>query len=144
MPRPYLSLMLPNLVEEGMPILDIDGTRRPFPRGWVVSVDPDLDLRERPRIGVVLHLSEFKTNYYEGSHPCHYALDTSTDSGQRFAAYWYLDNADISVVEPAWVRTVFDNGWLEGDRLDELYDDCMALAASMGYVAEDWHDRSAG
>lgn len=155
MPRPYLSLMLPNLVEEGMPIVCIDGYSRPFPRGWAVNVDPDLDLRERPRIGVFIHCPESLYNdennwgadfkqYSGASHPCHYALDTSTEIGQRFAAYWYLDHADSSSVEPHWCRVVFDNGWLEGDDLDDLYDDCMALAASMGYVAEAWHDRSAG
>lgn len=148
MPRPYLSLMLPDLVEEGMPILIINTSKRPFPRGWVVSVAPDLDLRERPRIGVFIHRpetcdeDEWFERYREGSHPCHYALDTSTEIGQRLAAYWYLDHALSHQVEPHWCRVVFDNGWLEGDDLDDLYDDCMALAVEMGYVAEDWHDRS--
>lgn len=142
MPRPYLSLMLPDLVEEGMPILDIDTSKRPFPRGWAVGVQPDLDLRERPRISVVIHLSEFKEEYRQGSHPCHYALDTSTESGQRFAAHWYLDNAASSSVEPYWIRQVFDNLPLIADDLDDLYDDCMALAVEMGYVEADWHDRS--
>lgn len=142
MPRPYLSLMLPNLVQEGMPILDIDTSKRPFARGWVVRVDPDLDLRERPRISVVMHLSEFKTEYYAGSHPCHYALDTSTESGQRFAACWYLTLAPGSSTEPFWLRQVFSDLPLTSDDLGDMYDDCMALAVSMGYVAEAWHDRS--
>lgn len=78
---PSLPGTIPELLQTGCPVIDMDGKDSSNRHGVVIHPDPS---KERPRIAVFMLSGEYR----DASHPCHYHLNLGCEAGVDRAARW--------------------------------------------------------